>query len=275
MTERNGQRLTRVLIANRGEIALRVLRACKELDIETLLVFSEADRNSLPVRLADRAVCIGQSHAAKSYLDARAIVGTAVAFGVDAVHPGYGFLSENAAFAALCEEQKIGFVGPRAETIRQMGDKIAAKAIAKRAGVPTTPGSDGAVTDASLAASIAAEIGFPVLIKAAAGGGGRGMRIVRQKAELPAMIAEASREALAAFGDASIYIEKYVENIRHVEVQVLGDGKKVIHLGERDCTAQRRNQKLLEESPCLIPLPRSRVRSSVVSFHPRGYRNSQ
>ena len=155
MTERYRLRLRRVLIANRGEIALRVLRACKELDIKTLVVFSEADRNSLPVRLADRAVCIGQSHAAKSYLDARAIVGTAVAFGVDAIHPGYGFLSENAAFAELCSEQKIVFVGPRAKTIRQMGGKIAAKAIAKRAGVPTTPGSDGAVADANIQRQLA------------------------------------------------------------------------------------------------------------------------
>ena len=235
-----------------------MIRACRELDIETLMVFSEADRDSLPVRVADRAVCIGQSHAGKSYLNARAIVGAAVAFKADAIHPGYGFLSENAAFAELCEEQKVIFVGPRSETIRQMGDKIAAKKIAKQAGVPTTPGSEGAVTDTSLATAIANEIGFPILIKAAAGGGGRGMRIVRDKADVSTMIKEASREALAAFGDASIYVEKYMENIRHVEVQVLGDGERVIHLGERDCTAQRRNQKLLEEAPCGVLDPERR-----------------
>ncbi|MGE0501675.1 MAG: acetyl-CoA carboxylase biotin carboxylase subunit [Rhizobiaceae bacterium] len=251
MADAPGRRLKRVLVANRGEIALRVIRACRELGIETVAVFSEADRGSLPTRLADRAVCIGHSAAAKSYLNGPGIVGTAVAFGADAIHPGYGFLSENATFAALCEEQGIVFVGPRAETIRQMGDKIAAREAAKVAGIPTTPGSDGAVGDPSMAADVARAVGFPVLIKAAAGGGGRGMRVVRTRDDLANMVTEASREALAAFGDGSIYVEKYMENIRHVEVQVLGDGKDVIHLGERDCTVQRRNQKLVEEAPCV------------------------
>jgi acetyl-CoA carboxylase biotin carboxylase subunit len=241
--------LNRVLIANRGEIALRIIRACRELGIETVLACSEADRDALPARLADRAICIGPAPASQSYLNGPAIVGAAVAYGADAIHPGYGFLSENPAFAALCERQNITFIGPRAETIRQMGNKIAAKALAREAGVPVTPGSDGPVADQALAREIAETIGFPVLIKAAAGGGGRGMRVVRHERELAPLLAEAMSEARAAFGDPSVYVEAYLQNIRHIEVQVLGDGRDVVHLGERDCTIQRRNQKLVEEAP--------------------------
>ncbi|MBV8851335.1 MAG: acetyl-CoA carboxylase biotin carboxylase subunit [Methylobacteriaceae bacterium] len=248
-------KLDTILIANRGEIALRIIRACRELGIRTVLVYSEADRDSVPARMADRAICIGKPAARKSYLNAQAIVGAAVAYRCDAIHPGYGFLSENAEFAALCEAQGVIFVGPASQTIRDMGDKIAAKALAKAAGVPTTPGSDGAITDPRAAETLALSIGFPILIKAAAGGGGRGMRIVRNASELAPFLSEAMSEALSAFGDGSVYIEKYLENIRHVEVQVLGDGERVVHLGERDCTTQRRNQKLLEEAPCIfIPL---------------------
>lgn len=242
--------LRRVLIANRGEIALRVIRACRELGVESIVVFSEADRDSLPVQLADRAICIGAAIAAKSYLNAEAIVGAAVAFKADGIHPGYGFLSEKADFAALCEREGVTFVGPRSQTIRSMGNKVAARAIAKAAGVPTIPGSENAIADLADAMRVAEEVGYPLLIKAAAGGGGRGMRIVERAADLKKLVNEAMAEAQAAFGDASVYIERYLSNIRHVEVQVLGDGEKIVHLGERDCSSQRRNQKLLEESPC-------------------------
>ena len=260
--------LRRVLVANRGEIALRVIRACRELGIESIAVFSEADRDSLPVRSADHAVCIGDAPSAKSYLNLRAVVGAAVAFGADAIHPGYGFLSEKAQFARLCEEQGIVFVGPGAEVIANMGDKIAARRIAKAAGVPTTPGSDGAVADRDEALRIAKGIGYPLLLKAAAGGGGRGMRIVTQKQDLERLLAEAMGEAAVAFGDSAIYIERYLANARHIEIQVLGDGKHVVHLGERDCSSQRRNQKLVEEapSPVLDESLRSRIGESAVAL---------
>jgi acetyl-CoA carboxylase biotin carboxylase subunit len=241
--------LRSVLIANRGEIALRVLRACRELGIQGVVAYSEADEDSLPVRLADRAVCIGRAPSSQSYLNIDALVGAAVAYGVDAIHPGYGFLAEKPAFAERCVREGVTFVGPTAEMIRLMGDKIEAKRAARAAGVPTTPGSEGAVGDPREAMRIAREIGFPVLLKASAGGGGRGMRIVRRAEELEAMLTEAMAEAEAAFGDPSMYIERYLEDVRHVEVQVLGDGADVIHLGERDCSTQRRNQKLVEEAP--------------------------
>ena len=246
-----GQRrpLRRVLVANRGEIALRIIRACRELDLETILVHSEADADSLPVRLADRAVCIGPARSAQSYLNAEFIVSAARIHGADAVHPGYGFLSENAAFARLCELEGIGFVGPRGDVIAQMGDKVRARHLAVEAGLPVTPGSPDKVRDATEAGRLAAGIGFPVLLKAAAGGGGRGMRVVRAPEDLADQFADAAREAKAAFGDEAIYVEKFLENIRHVEIQVLSDGETVLHLGERDCSIQRRNQKLLEEAP--------------------------
>jgi acetyl-CoA carboxylase biotin carboxylase subunit len=241
--------IRRVLVANRGEIALRVIRACRELGLETVAAHSEADADSLPVRVADRSVCIGHAPSSKSYLVPTAIVGAAKAFGADAIHPGYGFLSEKAAFARLCEENDIVFVGPSADVIALMGDKIAARQVARDAGLPITPGSDGAVSSREEAERIALEIGFPVLLKAAAGGGGRGMRVVANAAELPRLLGEAMGEAQSAFGDGSIYVERYLTNVRHIEIQVLGDGDRVIHLGERDCTSQRRNQKLIEESP--------------------------
>ena len=242
--------IRKVLVANRGEIALRILRACRELGIESVLAHSEADAKSLPVRLADRAVCIGGAAAAASYLSKERIVGAAVAFGVDAIHPGYGFLAENAGFAELCREQDVAFIGPAPEVIRAMGDKIEARKFAAETGVPTIPGSGGGVADAAAARDIAETIGYPILVKAAAGGGGRGMRVIRSRDELERGLNEAMGEAKAAFGDPSVYIEKFLTNIRHIEVQVLGDGSEVIHLGERDCSSQRRNQKLIEEAPC-------------------------
>jgi acetyl-CoA carboxylase biotin carboxylase subunit len=245
------KKIRKVLIANRAEIALRVVRACRELGIESVLAHSEADANSLPAKLADRAVCIGGAAAGTSYLSKERLVGAAVAFGVDAIHPGYGFLAENAAFAELCRQQGITFIGPSAEVIRAMGDKIEARKIAAAAGVPTIPGSDGAVADATVARDIAEAIGYPILVKAAAGGGGRGMRVIQSRSELNRGLSEAMGEAQTAFGDASVYIEKYMIDIRHLEVQVLGDGTHIIHLGERDCSSQRRNQKLVEEAPCV------------------------
>jgi acetyl-CoA carboxylase biotin carboxylase subunit len=243
------KRIGSVLVANRGEIALRIVRACRELGIESVVAYSEADEGSLPARLADRALCIGRAPASQSYLNVEALVGAAVAWRIDAIHPGYGFLAEKPAFAQRCEREGVVFVGPRSEMIRLMGDKIEAKRAARAAGVPTTPGSEGAVADAAEAMRIAREIGFPVLLKASAGGGGRGMRIVREAGELAALLAEAMAEAQAAFGDPSMYVERYLPDVRHVEVQVLGDGAQVIHLGERDCSTQRRNQKLVEEAP--------------------------
>jgi acetyl-CoA carboxylase biotin carboxylase subunit len=241
--------LRRVLVANRGEVALRIIRACRELGLETVLVHSEADADSLPVRLADRAVCIGPARSTQSYLNAEFIVSAARIHAADAIHPGYGFLSENAAFARLCELEGIGFIGPRADVIGQMGDKVRARQLAAAAGLPITPGSPDKVGDPAEAGRLAAGLGFPVLLKAAAGGGGRGMRVVRKAEDLAGQFADAAREAKAAFGDDSIYVEKYLESIRHIEIQVLSDGDTVLHLGERDCSIQRRNQKLLEETP--------------------------
>ncbi|MGA8031273.1 MAG: acetyl-CoA carboxylase biotin carboxylase subunit [Casimicrobiaceae bacterium] len=257
-----------VLIANRGEIALRVLRACRELQIEAIVAYSEADRDSLPVRLADRAVCIGRAPSAQSYLNVDAVVGTAVAYGIDAIHPGYGFLSEKPAFADRCAREGVVFVGPSAEMIRLMGDKIEAKRAARSAGVPTTPGSEGAVRDRAEAMRIASEIGFPVLLKAAAGGGGRGMRIVQRPEDLEQMLTESMAEAASAFGDSSMYVERYLTNVRHVEVQILGDGEHVIHFGERDCSTQRRNQKLVEEapSPAIDAQQRGRICEAAVAL---------
>ena len=240
----------KILIANRGEIALRVLRACKELGIHTVAVHSTADADAMHVRFADESVCIGPPAAKDSYLNIPAILSACEITGADAVHPGYGFLSENARFAEILNEHGLHFIGPKAEHIRIMGDKIEAKRTAKRLGIPVVPGSEGGVSNDAEAARIAGEIGYPVLIKAAAGGGGRGMKVARTAAELSTALSTARSEAKAAFGDDAVYIEKYLEKPRHVEIQVLGDGKgKAIHLGERDCSLQRRHQKVLEESP--------------------------
>ncbi len=241
--------IRRVLVANRGEIALRVIRACRELGIETVAVYTEADRDALPVRMADRRVCIGSARSTESYLNAPFIVSAALTQGADAIHPGYGFLSEHAAFAAMCGDAGLVFIGPTPGVIRQMGDKAMARRLAHEAGVPTTPGSEGALKDAADARIVADRIGYPVLLKASAGGGGRGMRVVTKAAELAGAFADAAREAKSAFGDDAIYVEKYLTRVRHIEIQVLGDAADVLHFGERDCSAQRRNQKLVEESP--------------------------
>ena len=244
----------KVLIANRGEIALRVLRACKELGISTVAVHSTADNAAMHVRLADESVCIGPPPSRDSYLNIPQIVAACEVSGADAVHPGYGFLSENARFADILDAHGITFIGPTADHIRIMGDKIEAKRTAKRLGIPVVPGSAGAVTDDGEALKIADEIGFPVLVKASAGGGGRGMKVARSRDELSSALQQARQEAGAAFGDDAVYIEKYLEKPRHIEVQVFGDGAgNAIHLGERDCSLQRRHQKVWEEanSPAL------------------------
>ena len=244
-----GQTIKRVLVANRGEIAVRIIRACQELGLETVQVYSEADSDSLAVRLADNAVCIGPARSNQSYLKSEFIVSAALINGADAIHPGYGFLSENAAFADMCEKEGIVFIGPSAKVISMMGDKAMARRMADEASVPTTPGSIGTVDGVSEAAAVAAKLGYPVILKAAAGGGGRGMRIVQHEKEIESQYLNAAREAKAAFNDGSIYVEKYLNEIRHIEIQVLSDGETVLHLGERDCSTQRRNQKLVEESP--------------------------
>jgi acetyl-CoA carboxylase biotin carboxylase subunit len=240
----------KILIANRGEIALRIQRACKELGIATVAVHSTADADAMHVRLADESVCIGPPPASESYLNIPRLLAACEITGADAIHPGYGFLSENARFAEILEEHQITFIGPTSEHIRIMGDKIEAKETAKRLGIPVVPGSDGAVTTEEQAAKIAKEMGYPVLIKAAAGGGGRGMKVARSADELGTALGTARSEAKAAFGDDSVYIEKYLQKPRHIEIQVFGDGKgNAIHLGERDCSLQRRHQKVFEESP--------------------------
>jgi acetyl-CoA carboxylase biotin carboxylase subunit len=240
----------KILIANRGEIALRVLRACKELGIPTVAVHSTADADAMHVRFADESVCIGPPAAKDSYLNIPAILSACEITGADAVHPGYGFLSENARFAEILTEHDVHFIGPKAEHIRLMGDKIEAKRTARKLGIPVVPGSEGGVSSDAEATRIAAEIGYPVLIKAASGGGGRGMKVARSAAELSVALSTARAEAKAAFGDDAVYLEKYLEKPRHIEIQVLGDGKgRAIHLGERDCSLQRRHQKVMEESP--------------------------
>ncbi|GAA4342484.1 acetyl-CoA carboxylase biotin carboxylase subunit [Variovorax defluvii] len=236
-------------MANRGEIAVRIQRACRELGIQTIQVYSEADRDSMAVQMADIAVCIGPARSSESYLNAVRVVEAARSMGADAIHPGYGFLSENAAFARRCEEEGLVFIGPPGEVIATMGDKASARAMAVAAGVPVTPGSSGVVASAAAALDVAGSLGYPVILKAVAGGGGRGMRVVEREAELAAHFEAASREAKAAFGDGAMYVEKYLVGIRHVEIQILSDGERVLHLGERDCSSQRRNQKLVEESP--------------------------
>jgi len=251
--------IKKVLIANRGEIALRIIRTCHEMGLKTVAVFSTADRDSLHVRFADEAVCIGGPAGKDSYLRAERIMAAAEVTGADAIHPGYGFLAENADFSAICQDNNVKFIGPSPEIIRMMGDKSRAKDTMAAAGVPVVPGSDGVVKDAITGAKIAAEIGYPVIIKASAGGGGRGMRMCAKPEDFAKLFAAASNEAQAAFGNGECYVEKFVSGPRHIEIQILGDGKgNVIHFGERECSIQRRHQKLLEESPSPIMTPELR-----------------
>ena len=268
----------KVLIANRGEIALRILRACREIGIKTVAVHSTADNDAMHVRLADEAICIGPAAAQDSYLNPSAILTAATIAHVDAIHPGYGFLSENADFAAMVEEHEFVFIGPSANHIRLMGDKIAAKRAVKDAGIPVVPGSDGALADAEQARAAADAIGYPVLIKATAGGGGRGMQVVRNADEVRQAYDLARAEAKAAFTSDEVYMEKYLEAPRHIEVQVLADGHgNVVHLGERDCSLQRRHQKLLEEapSPALNEPQRQSIGDKVVNaVRKLGYRSA-
>ena len=249
----------KILIANRGEIALRVICACKELGIRTVAIYSEADRNSLPVRFADEAICVGPPQLSQSYLNIPAVISAAEIANVDAIHPGYGLLSENANFAEVCETCNIKFIGPSPEVIRLMGEKEKARAAMKKHGVPILPGSDGVLSSEGEALEWAKSVGFPVIIKASAGGGGRGMRIIRSEAELPGLYAAAQAEAAAAFGNGDLYMEKYVEHPRHIEFQILADEHgNVVSLGERECSIQRRHQKLLEESPSTQVTPELR-----------------
>ncbi len=242
--------MKKILIANRGEIAVRIIRACKEMGISTVAVYSKADKEAMHVKMAEEAYCIGAAPSKESYLNISSIISTAKHAKVDAVHPGYGFLSENADFAKICEENGLIYIGPSFEAIRKMGDKAEAKETMKNAGVPTVPGTDGIIEDEEKAAEIANKIGYPVIVKASAGGGGKGMRVARNEDELRDSIRKAQKEAEVSFGNPEVYLEKYLENTRHIEIQIMGDkwGNEV-YLGERDCSIQRRHQKLLEESP--------------------------
>ena len=252
----------KILIANRGEIALRVIRACREMGIKSVAVHSTADTDAMHVRMADESVCIGPAPSVDSYLSKAAIISACEITGAQAVHPGYGFLSENAAFAQALEDHGLTFIGPSAEHIRIMGDKITAKETAKALGIPVVPGSEGGVPDFETAIGVAAGIGFPVIIKATAGGGGRGMKVARNAEELEIAFRTARAESKAAFGNDEVYIEKYLQKPRHIEIQVFGDGKgRAVHLGERDCSLQRRHQKVFEEAPgpCITPAMRARI----------------
>lgn len=268
----------KVLIANRGEIAVRIIRACRELGLKTVAVFSTADRNALHAKIADEAVCIGAPAAKDSYLNEKAIIAACEITGADAVHPGFGFLSENASFARNCGKCGITFIGPAPESIEMLGDKAAAKSAMKKAGVPVIPGSDGAVPTMEEAKRLAEEIGFPLMVKASAGGGGRGIRLVERMEDLEAQITAARTEALNYFGDGSIYMEKFIVNPKHIEFQILADKHgNVVHLGERDCSMQRRNQKVLEESPSVIMTPMLRDRmgkAAVAAAKVCGYYNA-
>lgn len=268
----------RILVANRGEIALRVIRAAHELDCEAVVVYSQGDAGAPWLEAADESICIGPPASAQSYLDIPRILAAAEVADVEAIHPGYGFLAENAHFAEVCADCNIVFIGPPASVIARCGDKAAAKALAQSAGVPVVPGSDGAVADVEEAARIAEEIGYPVMIKAAAGGGGRGMRVARNEITLRSGFTAAQNEAGAAFGDDTVYVEKFVENPRHIEIQVLaGADGQVVHLGERDCSVQRRHQKLVEEapSPALTPELREQMGAAAVAYaEAAGYRNA-
>lgn len=268
----------KVLIANRGEIAVRIIRACRELGLKTVAVFSTADRNALHAKIADEAVCIGAPAAKDSYLNEKAIIAACETTGADAVHPGFGFLSENASFARNCGKCGITFIGPAPESIEMLGDKAAAKSAMKKAGVPVIPGSDGAVPTMEEAKRLAEEIGFPLMVKASAGGGGRGIRLVERMEDLESQITAARTEALNYFGDGSIYMEKFIVNPKHIEFQILADKHgNVVHLGERDCSMQRRNQKVLEESPSVIMTPMLRDRmgkAAVAAAKVCGYYNA-
>ncbi len=270
-------RISRVLVANRGEIALRILRACEGLGLSTVLAASEADLDSLPARVADRTVCIGPPRSSESYLRPEAIVTAALGTGADAVHPGYGFLAESPALAEACDEAGLVLVGPTADQMRLMGNKIAARLRAEAAGVPTLPGS-GKVAGPAEAAEVASRVGFPLMLKAAGGGGGRGMKIVEDVGALPGIFQAASAEAMAAFGDPTLYLERYLASARHVEVQVLGDtAGTVVHVGERDCSLQRRHQKVIEEAPApgLAERLREEVRAAAVALAAAiGYRGA-
>lgn len=270
--------IKKVLIANRGEIAVRIIRACRELGIATVAVYSTGDANALHAKIADEAVCIGPASSAESYLNMRSIIAACEITGADAVHPGFGFLSENAHFARTCEKCGITFIGPKPESIEMLGDKAQAKETMKNAGVPVILGSDGAVKDMETAINLAKEIGYPVMVKASAGGGGRGIRIVRDESELESQITAAKTEAMACFGNDEIYIEKFIENPKHIEIQILADNfGNVIHLGERDCSMQRRNQKVLEETPSPIMTDELREKmgaSAVAAAKVCGYRNA-
>ncbi|MDT7909487.1 acetyl-CoA carboxylase biotin carboxylase subunit [Thermus sp.] len=250
--------MKKVLIANRGEIALRIIRAARELGIKTVVAHSTADEKSLPVLLADEAICIGPPPSGQSYLNIPNLLSAAIVTGADAIHPGYGFLAENATFAEMCREHGITFIGPTPENMRALGDKATARKVAREAGVPTVPGTVVVVwvEEATRAAS---EIGYPVILKASAGGGGRGMRVVHTEEDLERAVLQAQEEARAAFGNPAVYLEKYIEEPKHIEIQVLGDGERVVHLWERDCSIQRRHQKLLEEAPSILPLETRRA----------------
>ncbi len=269
--------IRRLFVANRGEIAVRVLRAARELGIETVQAVSEADRDSLAARMADQVAVVGSAHASRSYLNGAAIIEAARRNGADAVHPGYGFLSENAGFAQAVEDAGLVFVGPRAETIRLMGDKARARGAAAAHGVPTVPGTAERIEDAAGAAAQAGEIGFPLLVKATAGGGGRGIRVAEDAGALAALVEQAANEARAAFGDAGLYLERFIPRARHVEVQVLGDGVRAVHLFERECSIQRRRQKLWEEAPAsaLPEATRQAMRAAAVRLAEAvGYRGA-
>jgi acetyl-CoA carboxylase biotin carboxylase subunit len=243
----------KILIANRGEIALRILRAARELGVRSVVAYSTVDESSLPVLLADESICIGPPQANGSYLNVRNLLSAALVTGAEAIHPGYGFLAENAEFAEKCEEHNIVFIGPRAESIRRIGDKASARALAQEAGVPITPGSE-ALSSVEEALSQAEAIGYPVMLKASAGGGGRGMRAVHSPQDLERQMVQAQEEARSAFGNPEVYLEKYIDEARHVEIQVFGDGEgNVMHFFDRDCSIQRRNQKMLEEAPSILP----------------------
>lgn len=270
--------LKKVLIANRGEIAVRIIRACRELGIATVAVYSTADKNALHAKIADEAVCIGPPQSKDSYLNMREIISACELTGADAIHPGFGFLSENAHFARTCEKCGITFIGPLPESIEMLGDKAKAKETMKQAGVPVILGSDGAISSIDQARALAQKIGYPVLVKASAGGGGRGIRIVKDESELEAQMTAAKQEALTCFGNDEVYLEKFIENPKHIEIQILADNfGNIIYLGERDCSMQRRNQKVLEETPSPIMTEKLRVKmgeSAVAAAKVCGYRNA-